>query len=107
MTTHKSYKEETLKEILVEQGKQVTVVFPSTFPSHLIEEWKKDNTLLRPGCGCTSYSVQEEREQITFVVNAPSFAQDLNEPYLKEVMPKFYGSERIQWDIKFYVNPKK
>lgn len=110
ITIHKSFKDlETLKEHLVPQGKPVTFVFPNTLSQDDIREINLDSRKLVPGCGCTSYSIQPELEQISFVVNAPSFNEELTTPYLKSVMPKFkseLGNE-THFDIKFYVNPKK
>lgn len=110
ITIHKSYKDlVSLKEHLVPQGQPVTFVFPNTLSNDDIAEINLNSKRLVPGCGCTSYSIQPELNQITFVVNAPSFNEELSQPYLKSVMPKFkseIGNE-IHWDIKFFVNPKK
>ena len=107
--THKSYKDlETLKEHLVPQGKPVTFVFPNTLSNDDISEINLNTKRLALGCGCTSYSIQPELNQITFVVDAPSFNEPLSAPYLKSVMPKFKSElgNVIEWDIKFFVNPK-
>lgn len=110
VTIHKSYKDlTTLKEYLVEQGSKATFVFPNTLSNDDIREINLDSRRLNKTCGCTSYSIQPELNQITFVITAPEFNEILPTPYLKSVMPKFkseLGNE-THWDIKFYVNPKK
>lgn len=110
ITIHKSYKDlDSLKEHLVQQAEEVTFVFPNTLSDEYIKEIKENKSRLHPGCGCTSYSIQPELNQITFVVTAPVFSQNIGDPFLKSVMPKFkseLGNEII-WDIKFFVNPSK
>jgi hypothetical protein len=111
ITIHKSYKDlATLQEHLVPQGQPVTFIFPNTLSNDDISKITKDARKLNVGCGsCTTYSIQPDLNQITFVVTAPSFNEELSTPYLKSVMPKFkseLGNE-IHFDIKFYVNPKK
>ena len=103
---HRSYTNlESLKEHLVEQGSKIEFRFSSTLPDEYIKEINENPTRLKPGCGCTSYSIQTEQNQITFVITAPSFNEKLNEPYLKSVSPIFKSEmgDIIQWDIKFYV----
>ena len=107
ITIHKSYKDlESLKEYLVEQGSVVQIAFPTTFTKEMYDLYQEDNKRLKPGCGCTSYTINQEREEILFKVQAPSFQHELQEPYLKSVMPKFFfpDGRQVHWDIKFYVN---
>ncbi len=108
--TYKSYTDlVALKEHLVPQGKPVTFVFPNSLSQDDINEINLDSRKLIPGCGCTSYTIQPKLNQITFVVTAPSFNEDLTAPYLKSAMPKFKSEtgKQVFFDIKFYVNPKK
>lgn len=109
VTIHKSYNDVTLKDTLVDQGFVVQTVFPQTFTQEMYELWQDNPKVLQPGCGCTSFIISPERNEIVFKVQAPSFTNNLSEPYLKHVTPKFFypDGRQVHWDIKFYVNPKK
>lgn len=101
------YNEETLK-VMIPQGSSPS--FIGYFSKDMYDEWLKDSSVLIPGCGCTSFSIDREAEQINFTVNAPSFDYPLPKPYLKEVTPKFKSKLTdlyVEWPIKFHVNPKK
>lgn len=101
------YNEETLK-VMIPQGSSPQ--FKGHFSKDMYDEWLKDSSVLIPGCGCTSFSIDREAEQINFTVNAPSFDYPLPKPYLKEVTPKFKSKLTdlyVEYQIKFNVNPKK
>lgn len=109
-TIHKSYNDlSTLKEYLVEQGKPVTFQFPNTLSQDDIQEIENNSRKVNATCSCTNWSIQPELNQITFVITAPSFIEDLDSPYLKSVMPVFKSDTGniTKWDIKFYVKPAK
>lgn len=110
INTYKSYKDlVSLKEHLVNQDSLVTFQFPNTLPDEYIKELEEKPSRLNLTCGCTSFSIVKEVNQINFVIKAPSFVVNLSEPYLKSVKPTFTSElgNKIVWDIKFYVNPKK
>jgi len=103
---HRSYKDlVSLEQFPVKQGTMATIVFPNTLSNEYIDEINKSPNKLKLGCGCTSYSIQKELNQISFIVTAPSFNEILTAPYLKSVMPVFKSElgDEIHWDIKFYV----
>lgn len=105
--THKLYNEETLK-VMIPQGSSPQ--FKGHFSKDMYDEWLKDSTVLIPGCGCTSFTIDGEAEQITFTVNAPSFEYSLPKPYSKSVTPKFKSKLtdlQVEWHIKFNVNNDK
>lgn len=109
-TIYKSYSDlTTLKEYLVEQGEKVTFKFPSTLSNDNIEELSASPRKLNATCSCTNWSIQSDLNQITFVITAPNFNEDLSNPYLKSVMPVFKSDTGnvTKWDIKFYVKPTK
>lgn len=109
-TIYKSYTDlTTLKEYLVEQGKKVTFKFPSTLSNDDINEINTSPRKLNATCSCTNWSIEKELNQITFVITAPSFNEELSQPCLNSVMPVFKSDTGnvIKWDIKFYVKPKK
>lgn len=102
MKVIKSYTEETLKT-LVPQGQVVKFEFPNTFTPPMQEEIKTNPKVLRIPCTCTGYSIQPEKNQITFEVKAPTYMY-VNTPQLKVVQPTYKGVEQIMWDIQFNVN---
>lgn len=104
---HKLYNEETLK-VMIPQGSSPKFIGP--FSKDMYDEWKADSTTLIPSCGCTSYSIDREAEQITFTVKAPSFEHPLPKPYFKEVTSKFKSKLTdlvVIWEIKFLVHHVK
>ena len=101
------YNEETLK-VMIPQGSSPQ--FIGYFSTDMYNEWVTDNSIVIPGCGCTSYSVDKDKEQITFIVNAPTFDYPIQKPYLKSVTPKFKSKLTdlyMEWHIKFNVEPIK
>jgi len=104
---HILWNEETLK-VLIQQGS--TPKFIAPFSKEMYDEWKNNSSVLVPSCGCTSYSIDREGEQITFSIQAPSFDYPLPKPYLKSVTPKFKSKLTdlyVEWEIKFSINPNK
>lgn len=104
--THKLYNEETLK-VMIPQGSSPQ--FKGHFSKDMYDEWLKDSSVLVPGCGCTSFTIDREAEQITFTVNAPIYMDGIP-MQTKAVTPKFKSKLTnlyVEWHIKFYVNPKK
>ena len=91
------------KDVLAKQGSIVKFEFPKTFTSDML----KQN--VHPTCGCTSFSINTELEQITFEVKAPSYNYELSQPVTKTVTPyyKFPNGDKVEWYIEFYVNNKK
>ena len=104
--THKLYNEETLK-VMIPQGSSPQ--FKGHFSKDMYDEWLKDSSVLVPGCGCTSFTIDREAEQITFTVNAPTYMDGIP-MQTKAVTPKFKSKLTdlyVEWQIKFNVNPKK
>jgi hypothetical protein len=97
------YNIEVTKDTLIEQGSVTKFEFPNTFK----KDMTKEN--VHPTCGCTSFSINEDKEQITFNVKAPSFNYALSEPFKKLVTPyyKFPNGDKVEWKIEFYVKPTK
>jgi hypothetical protein len=101
------YNEETLK-VMIPQGSLPK--FTTSFTKEMYDEWKINTNVLSLGCGCTSFDVDKDLEQITFTIQAPEFGYPLPTPYLKTVSPKFKSkltNLEIIWEIKFNVNPVK
>lgn len=104
---HILWNEETLK-VMIPQASLPKFIAP--FSKEMYDEWKDNSSVLVPSCGCTSFSIDREAEQITFTIKAPTFDYPLPKPYLKSVTPKFKSKLTdlyVEWEIKFNVKNDK
>lgn len=104
---HRLYNEETLKVMIPQDS---SPQFKGHFSKDMYDEWFENKGVLHLSCGCTSFSIDKEREEITFTIKAPSFPHPLPKPYLKTVRPTFRSKITnlyVEWPIKFNVNPTK
>lgn len=113
VSTFRNYNtEETLKNTLVEPNAFVTIKFPNSISDEFMHDLLTGEGHIVPGCGCTSYKIEQEENGISFKVQAPDTSYMMSSAeqghYLKKVSPYIENAlgDKIQYDIRFYVrNP--